>query len=214
VYVKYNNDTEWRPVTDPATLPTGTNTAEYRVVDKDGRQTTTTTTITVVPTGPSVPPIQPNQTATPASPFTIPPVTGVTGPPPTTTTVTIFQQLSNGTLVPVITGLQPGDSLAPAQVAQLAQDPNAKYVTQYLLTNSGGSSITTAPLAVAPTPLVDPLPPLPPGGYVIPASNASGANNPPNPYAGLTGMNLVSYIHRQNLIVGLCNYLNQGLLTT
>jgi hypothetical protein len=38
IWVKYDNSDNWVPVMDPAILPLGNTSAEYMVIDKDGRR--------------------------------------------------------------------------------------------------------------------------------------------------------------------------------
>jgi hypothetical protein len=123
-----------------------------------------------------VPPTQPPQNVTdPSQPFVIPPPTGVNSSGPVNVTVGIFRNES-GTLVPVLPGLNPGDTLTPEQIRNITSDPNNQpLVVVYNVSNEAGSNVTTAPITIAHSPLDPALPELP-ATVTKMQTNASGSD--------------------------------------
>jgi hypothetical protein len=181
-------------VTDPAVLPLGNTTAEYMVIDKDGKRSTAgPTTIVVLPpntTGPVSSPTQPPQTITdPTQNYTLPPAIGVNSTDPYNTSLVIYKNES-GVLVPVVPGLKPGDVLTPAQIKNITSDPNnLPLVVVYNVSNEHGSNTSISLLNIT-APLSAALPQLP-AVISVDADNSSGmdaTNYVPKELATYTGM--------------------------
>lgn len=166
-------DTNYRRA--PGWPPRGVQ-VQYLIVDPVGNaDTTTPTTISVVSSGPTPtnPPAASNLTT--GQNYIVPLLTFPSGDGNVSSTAAIYEQLANGTLVPVITGLTPGQTLSPSELTALTTDPNGgPYVLVYNNTGTDGASTSTSvPLDVVPSPL-----PTPPTLTPVPSVQTLNATSP------------------------------------